>query len=143
MTTVSEIMTYNPLTVQSDTPLREIIRLMKVHHCRQLPVVDADKLIGIVTDRDVRVALNSPYILHERASDDMVFNEVTAEACMTPNPMTIAPGISVVAAARELQQHKFGALPVLDQGRLVGIISISDILKHYIEIVQSLEPDAV
>ena len=109
MLQVADIMTRDPLTVQRDTPLREMIRVMKVHYCRQLPVMDGERLAGIVTDRDIRVALNSPYVLHERLDDELVLNNVTAEACMTPDPLTVAPDHSVLAAAQRLHDYKFGA----------------------------------
>ncbi|MBZ0276120.1 MAG: CBS domain-containing protein, partial [Anaerolineae bacterium] len=83
MLTVADIMTSNPITVERNTPLGEIIGLMKAHACRQLPVLDEGKLIGIITDRDVRLAMNSPLTLRERAQDQALLNNVTAEACMT------------------------------------------------------------
>jgi acetoin utilization protein AcuB len=141
MLTVAEIMTRDPLTVQRDTPLREMSRLMKVHHCRQLPVLDGEQLIGIVTDRDIRVALNSPYVVHERINDEIVLNDVTAEACMTPDPMTVSPQDSVLTAAQNVHRLKFGGLPVLENQRLVGIITISDLLAHYVELLRLSESE--
>ena len=71
MLTVRDLMTVNPDTVKPDTPLREVINIMKVEGCRQLPVVDANgKVVGIVTDRDVRLAMNSPIVLHGRWQDE-------------------------------------------------------------------------
>ena len=80
MLTVSDLMTINPDTVNPDTPLGEVINIMKVGGCRQLPVVDAKgKVIGIVTDRDVRLAMNSPIVLHGRWQDDELLATATAD----------------------------------------------------------------
>jgi acetoin utilization protein AcuB len=104
--------------------------------------MDGERLVGIVTDRDIRVALNSPYVLHERLDDEIMLNNVTAEACMTPDPLTIAPDHSVLAAAQRLHDYKFGALPVIEGSHLVGITTVSDILTHTIELIQMAAPDA-
>lgn len=133
MLTVGDIMTRKPTTVHPDTPLREVIGLMKVRACRQLPVVDDHRLVGIITDRDIRLAMNSPLVLHERSDDLRLLNDTTADVCMTPNPMTIEASAPAKLAATLLQTYKFGALPVVDNGSLVGIVTTSDILHSYID----------
>ncbi|MCI0393772.1 MAG: CBS domain-containing protein [Chloroflexi bacterium] len=132
MLTVNDLMTVGPDTVTPDTPLREVINVMKRQGCRQLPVVDeAGRVVGIITDRDVRLAVNSPVVLHERWQDDRLLETVTAESCMTPNPITVTPETPAYRAAEMLSAYKFGALPVLDNGRLVGIISVTDFLDRF------------
>ncbi len=135
MLTVAEIMTANPASVAPTTSLGEVVGLMKTHNCRQLPVMDGDKLVGIVTDRDVRLAMNSPLTLHERADDYALMHHVPAEACMSPNPLTVEASMPVVEAAGLLRTHKFGALPVVSDGKLVGILTTSDILSSYIDLL--------
>lgn len=135
MLTVADIMTSNPITVERNTPLGEIIGLMKAHACRQLPVLDEGKLIGIITDRDVRLAMNSPLTLRERAQDQALLNNVTAEACMTTAPMTIDSTAPATLAASLMKTYKFGALPVVDNGTLVGIVATTDILASYIKLL--------
>jgi acetoin utilization protein AcuB len=106
---------------------------MKHEGCRQLPVVDDGKLIGIVTDRDVRLVINSPMVRHEQGEDERVLNEVTAESCMTPNPIMVTPDTPAYRAAEMLSIYKFGALPVVEQGGvLVGIITVTDFLDHFV-----------
>ncbi len=134
--TVADIMTADLVTVGPDTTLGNVIGLMKERQCRQLPVVRDGELIGIITDRDIRLAMNSPLVLHERADDRTLLDSTTAELCMTANPMTIEAGESAATAARLLNKYKFGALPVLRGGRLVGIITVSDILASYIALLE-------
>jgi acetoin utilization protein AcuB len=132
MLTVSDLMTVDPDTVRFDTPLREVINIMKVESCRQLPVVDANgRLVGIVTDRDVRLAMNSPIVLHGRWQDDDLINTATASSCMTPDPITVTPDTPAYRAAEMLSAYKFGALPVVDEGNLVGIITVTDYLDRF------------
>ena len=130
MLTVNDLMTVDPLTITSDTPLRRIFELMKREGCRQLPVVDGDKLVGIVTDRDIRLVMNSPIVLHERWQDEELLDKVVAEGVMTPNPITVSPDIPAYKAAEMLSTYKFGALPVVDHETLVGIITVTDFLDH-------------
>lgn len=136
MLLVKEIMTQNPCTVLQETMLVDVITLLKTTNCRQLPVVDHDEhLIGIITDRDVRLALNSPLTLHERQQDIDLLHKVTVEACMTPNPMTVSPGTNAVEAADLLIRYKFGALPVIDEDRLVvGILTTTDFLRQFVSV---------
>ncbi|MFL7840476.1 MAG: CBS domain-containing protein [Candidatus Promineifilaceae bacterium] len=131
MLTVNDLMTAIPYTVSSDTPLRHVIELMKTEGCRQLPVLEEGNLVGIVTDRDVRLVMNSPMVLHGHWQDEELLDRVTARSCMTANPMTVEPDTPAYQAARMLSIFKFGALPVVDKGILVGIITVTDFLENF------------
>jgi acetoin utilization protein AcuB len=141
MLTVADIMTSNPITIRRDTPLSAVIGLMKSHHCRQLPVVDEGRLVGIVTDRDIRLVMNSPLIMHDRSDDQTLLTFTTAEACMTADPMTVEPSTPAAQAALLLKTYKFGALPVVHEGRLVGIVTVSDILNSYMSLLNAQEKE--
>ncbi|MCP5097789.1 MAG: CBS domain-containing protein [Chloroflexi bacterium] len=132
MLTVNDLMTVIPNTVSLDSSLRSIIGLMKSQGYRQMPVINKGKLVGIVTDRDVRLVMNSPIVLHGRWQDEDILDHVTAESCMTPNPITVAPETPAYRAAEMLRTYKFGALPVVDEESLVGIITVTDFLDHFI-----------
>ncbi len=126
---VREVMTPDPLTVQPDDTLRTAQERMSECACRRLPVVDENgRLVGIITDRDVRLALNSPLVLRERWQDDMLINQTTVEVCMTPDPVVVAPDSPLQDAADMLLQRKISGLPVVDDDRLVGIITVTDLL---------------
>ena len=131
MLTVNDLMTVDPVTVNPDTSLRRIIALMKKEGCRQLPVVvDDDQLVGLVTDRDVRLILNSPLILQEHAQKDAFIETMVAEGFMTMNPITVTADTPAYKAAEMLSIYKFGALPVVEGDMLVGIITVTDFLDH-------------
>lgn len=131
MLTVSDLMTPIPQTVTPETTLRHVIELMKSEGCRQLPVMDNGRLVGIITDRDIRLVMNSPMVLHNRWQDEELLEQVTAGSCMTPSPLTVSPEMPAYRAARMLSLYKFGALPVEDEGVLVGIITVTDFLDNF------------
>lgn len=131
---VLEIMTPDPASVSSSDTLRAAIDSMRRNNCRQLPVVDDGRLVGIVTDRDVRLALNSPFIMRERREDETLLDRVLVAECMTPRPVTLSPQASVIDAARLIHDRKFGGLPVVSEGRLVGIVTETDVLACFIEV---------
>ncbi len=138
MLTVNDLMTVIPSTVTPDTSLRNIIGIMKSEGCRQLPVLDKGNLVGIISDRDVRLVMNSPMVLHGRWQDEQLIDKITAEECMTPNPISVSPDIPAYKAAEMLQTYKFGALPVVEGDVLVGIISGTDFLAYC---AQTLAPN--
>lgn len=131
MLTVNDMMTVVPDTIGPTTPLRDIIGMMKSEGYRHLPIVDNGKLVGIITDRDIRLVMNSPMVLHERRQDEELIDTVTAEACMTPNPVTVSPDTPAYRAAEMLSIYKFGALPVVDNDKLVGIVTVTDFLDFF------------
>lgn len=92
---------------------------------RQFPVVADGTLVGIVTDRDVRAARDGA---------------TKVAAIMTASPITATPSTPVEDAAALLRAHKIGALPVIEHGVLVGIVSESDLLQALVELAQVLEP---
>lgn len=131
MLTVNDLMTVIPNTVTPQTTLRRVIELMKSQACRQFPVLSNGRLVGIITDRDVRLVMNSPLVMHGRWQDEEILDKMTAESCMTPNPMTVTPETPAYQAANMLSIYKFGALPVVDNGTLVGIITVTDFLNYF------------
>jgi len=130
MLTVSDLMTVNPQTITPETPLRHIVELMKSEGCRHLPVLKDSALVGIVTDRDVRLVMNSPIVLHGRWQDEELITKVTAETCMTPSPITVNPDTPAYRAAEILSIYKFGCLPVVEGEKLVGIVTVTDFLDY-------------
>lgn len=134
MLKVADLMTVEPETVTPETSLLEVLERMKATACRQMPVLDEDgQLVGIITDRDLRLAMNSPLVLHERSQDLALLGAATAGSVMTSRPQTVTPDTPAAQAAKILSTYKFGALPVVDQEVLVGIVSVSDFLDYLAE----------
>jgi len=137
MTRVAEIMTENPVTVQPSQSIDTAITLMRQGNFRRLPVVENGRLVGIVTDRDMRRATNSPILLHEKWYDNFLLEHIEVGSCMTPNPVTISPDADVLEAAVTMRSRKVGGIPVLRAGVLVGIITETDLLDHLIELLEA------
>jgi nucleotide-binding universal stress UspA family protein/predicted transcriptional regulator len=118
--TVAHWMTAHPHTVSPEEALTTACSQMQQHKVRGLPVVEDGKLLGILTDRDIRTHLK-------------YLESTTARQAMTAAALTVTPETSIWDAARLLKERKIGALPVLEEERLVGIISTSDLLEALIE----------
>ena len=131
MLTVNDLMTVIPYSVTPSTPLRRVIEMMKTEGCRQFPVLNNGELVGIITDRDVRLVMNSPMVLHGRWQDEELLDKVLADSCMTANPMSVTPETPAYRAAKMLSLYKFGALPVVDEDTVVGIITVTDFLDYF------------
>jgi acetoin utilization protein AcuB len=132
---IQEIMTLDPTTARPQDTLRAAIEKMAAVGCRRLPVVEDGQLVGIVADLDIRQALNSPIILHERWQDEDLMDAATVQACMTLDPITVEPQTSVIVAARLMRDRKIGGLPVMERGRLVGIVTETDMLDALIKLL--------
>lgn len=130
MLNVADLMTSDPDSVTSDTPLEHAIVMMNRTERRQLLVVDDGQLVGIISDRDVRLAVNSPFVEMDSLDKLRLLDTITVGQCMTPNPVTIAPNAALYEVAGILSRYKFGALPVVEKDELVGIITITDLLEQ-------------
>jgi acetoin utilization protein AcuB len=126
-------MTTDVVTVTPDTSIGEAITLMRDGNFRQLPVVEEDRLVGIVTDRDLRQATDSPLVLREKWYDEFLLDEIKVKSCMTVDPITVSPDMTVLDAVHLLRQFKFGGLPVIKGDTLVGIVTLIDVLDFLIE----------
>ena len=132
MLRVGDLMSNALEVVSPDTSLHHVLLKMNRAGYRHLPVVADDKLVGIITDRDLRLAVNSPVV--EEGADlkrEAVLDEVRVDECMTPDPQCVSSNTPAHEVADLLSLNKFGAMPVVDEGKLVGMISYIDFLKHY------------
>ena len=121
---VEKWMIKNVITVGKETDIKEAIRLMKEHSIRHLPVVEDDHFLGFVTEGDLRQLL-IPSMLEEIKVKDVMISD----------PITISPQADIETAAKLVYYYKIGGLPVVEKGRLVGIITTIDILRAFIEMM--------
>jgi acetoin utilization protein AcuB len=122
-------------TVDLSTSCHEAATRMFRAKVRHLPVVDAvGRLAGIVTDRDLRHGLLAPAIFREGASSTIeeVLKRARVSDVMSSSVVTITPGEDLAAAAQLMRHHKIGSLPVVADGRVVGIVTEADLLKQLI-----------
>lgn len=118
---VRDIMRHPVITIGPDTTLEEAFRTMRAKSIRHLPVVQADRLVGVITDRDLRLAtsglLPDPFPPGSRVG-----------GILSREPRTAGPSDPIEDAARVMREEKIGCLPVMEGGRLVGIITNIDLL---------------
>jgi CBS domain-containing protein/SAM-dependent methyltransferase len=120
------------ITTSPDTSLAVALRLMHEHRIRHLPVVGATALVGIVTERDLRNISPSPGT--SLTADEITYHMGTTRVavCMTHDVVTISPQTDVAQAARRVLDGKFGCLPVLADGQLVGLLTEVDLLRGFL-----------
>ena len=121
---IVNLMTANPIVINADDTLANAKAVMDDGRFRRLPVVEDGKLVGIVTERDVR----------EHAG---YFRSTRVNAAMRAPVITLTPYATVEDAARLMLKHKIGGLPIVDEGKLVGIVTTSDLLKAFLVVVQA------
>jgi acetoin utilization protein AcuB len=141
---VSQWMKRHPHAVKPVDSIRHARALLEEHRINQLPVVVEARLVGIVTDRDLRDAY--PSVLDHRrtraAKSNPSPDETTVETVMTSNVLTVQPDDSIAEAARVMRKGRVGALPVAEGGRLVGIITRSDLLEALVALVEGAQGTA-
>ena len=137
---VREYMTTDPVTLHEDDRLREAVELVMVRRIRHIPVLDTQRrLVGIVTDRDIKRTLPSPLSSSAREEYEALLETTAVGRVMTPDPMTIDADADVTDAVQLLVQNRIGGLPVMDNGTLVGVFTERDALRGYVELLQALQ----
>ena len=132
---IERIMTKNPVTINPEASVVEASELMKKEKVHRLPVLDRDKnLIGVISEKDILFATPSPassLSIHEMA---YLLSKLTVRKLMTKNPVTINRTTTVEEAARLMVDQDLSCLPVVEDGKLVGIVSKSDMFKILLEL---------
>jgi acetoin utilization protein AcuB len=134
---VRELMTGTPITVSPDTPVFDARQTMVKERIRHLLVIEGDRLMGIVTDRDIRLNLPSQATSLSVWEVNYLLAKLTVSKVMTTSVIIIGPDQEATDAARLMLEHKIGALPVMDGSRLIGILTETDVLRAYARSAQS------
>lgn len=160
MMAVGDVMTYPVVTVQECTPIREVARVLIDNGISGVPVVDPDGVIlGVVSEADLLVKeQGSAAIRHRRLArllgesresraQTTKLDAVTAGEAMSSPPITITAGHAISAAAAIMTSRHVNRLPVVDQGRLVGIVSRADLVRAYVrtdsQLVATIRDDVI
>lgn len=132
---VSQWMSKKPQTVGSKTVVMEAMQVLREGGFRRLPVVDNGKLIGIVTDTDLKDATPSKATTLSVYELNYLLAKLTVKDVMTRDVITVAPDDPLERAALLMSEHKISGLPVVEAGRVAGIITISDILEAFVTVL--------
>jgi CBS domain-containing protein len=131
---VRDWMTPDPICVTPETTVPEAHRIMTERRIRRLPIVKEGQLVGIVTRGDIRGAQPSEATSLSIFELNYLVSKLTLDQVMTRNPITIRPDETVFDAARLMLQNKIAGLPVVEDGKVVGILTESDIFRMIVRL---------
>jgi acetoin utilization protein AcuB len=126
---IRDVMTRNPITVDSETGIWEAQRIMKENSVRRLPIMEKGKLVGIVTQHDLLQASPSPATSLSVHELHYLLSKMKVKEIMRKNPVTLTPDTPFEEALKIGQEKKIGSFPVMENGKLVGIATESDIVR--------------
>lgn len=130
-------MTKEPVAITKQTTIADALELMRKHNIRRLPVLENNKLVGIVTDRDLSEVSPSPATSLSVFEINYLLAKMKIKDVLPKNQkvVTISPDAYVEEAAIIMREHKVGALPVLEKNKLVGIITETNIFDAFLELL--------
>lgn len=135
---VYEAMSHNPITIAQDTPIQQAIMVMRDEKVRRLPVLnEKNELVGIVSEKDLLYASPSPASSLDIYELHYLITKITVREVMTRDAITVSEHTPLEEAARIMVENKIGGLPVIRAGKLVGIVTESDLFKVFIEMLEA------
>jgi acetoin utilization protein AcuB len=141
---VRDRMSRRVTTVRPDIHLDVAAGLMRERKIRHLPVVDrAGRLVGIITARDLRQALFAPAVLEEQTDLAAILEGLSVADIMTRGVISVRAAAPIREAARLMHERRLGALPVVEAGRLVGILTETDVLRAFQEMLGDAVSEAI
>ncbi len=138
---ISEWMNREVQSVKPRDPITHAREKIVEHRINQLPVLKNGQIVGIVTDRDLRDAFPSAFLAAwastrpSRKKQTLDPKDVTVDMVMTPEVVTLEPDLPITTAAETMRRERIGAIPVVDGGKMVGIITRSDVLDAFVKMV--------
>ncbi len=137
---IKDWMAKDPVTISEDTSMIKAIHIMKERRFRRLPVVAAGRLVGMVTDRDLKEAAPSKATTLDVHELYYLLAELQVKEIMSHNPLSVSQDDTVEHAAQIMLDHTISGLPVVDtQGKVVGIITQSDVFRVFMDITGVLQ----
>ena len=130
---VFQIMSKDIVTLSPTQTLYEAEALFKKHHIRHIPVVEGHKLIGVLSLTDLLRISFADLSDDEKHVDSVVYDMFTIPQVMAKVPLAISPDTTIKEAAEILAEQTFHALPVTDNGNLVGMLTTTDLIKYLLE----------
>lgn len=136
---VGDVMAKKPITIKQHCSLKQAQELMVKNSIRHLPVVEGSKLLGVITESDIRGAfIPNHHKSKTKRKPSWDPEKMEVGDYMTSDPLVVYPETHVEDAALIIYKNKIGALPVLKSKKLVGIISILDMLGLFIDLMGSI-----
>ncbi len=140
---VRNFMTAPAKSIARDARLLDAALALRSTGFRHLPIVEGERLVGIITDRDINRFAPSLLIKISPEEYNAIFENTPLERVMTRDPLTVTPDTPLREAAAILQEKKLGCLPVVENERLVGIVTVTDMLGVLLRFLTAAEPSPV
>ena len=126
-------MTPSPVTLGPEDSLMRALEVMRMRSIRRIPIVVADTLVGLLAEGDLKRA--QPSTLSDSQEEfNRVMEQTPVSRIMIDKPITVTEDVTLIEAARTLHDTKYGALPVVRSGRLVGIVTDTDLLRCLVDL---------
>lgn len=135
-TTVKEWMTADPVIIGSETTVPEAHQILIENNFRRLPVVDKNKLVGMITRGDLREAGPSDATSLSIYELNYLIATLKVSEIMNQSPIVVSESTTLYEAAKLMLENKIGGIPVVEKGKVVGIITESDLFRALIEIME-------
>lgn len=127
---ISTIMTQNVLTIKKDSGLKTALDIIKKHHVRHLPVVDENSVVGIISSSDLNRLTFSNLFEDESGQDEAILEMLSIDQVMSEKPTIVSSETSIEEVGSIFINQSFHSLPVVENGKLVGIVTTTDVIKY-------------
>lgn len=128
-------MTKSPITITANAPIMDAVEVMREKNLKRMPVVDGEKVVGVLTQGDIQKVSPTKATSLSIFEINYLISKITVKEAMTKNPVTIEADSLLEEAAVIMRQHRISTLPVVEGGKLVGIITESDIFDAFIDLL--------
>ena len=123
----------NVATVQVSDDLHDVIDLVKKNHIRHVPVLEGHDVVGIISSTDINRLTFSSLFENQEGADEAILEMLSISQVMTQKPRTVEAALSIKEVAEILASEEYHALPVVENGQLVGIVTTTDVIKYLLE----------
>ncbi|MCO4294480.1 CBS domain-containing protein [Solitalea sp. MAHUQ-68] len=130
---VSQIMTKTVITVDEQDDLRQVLSLLNKHNVRHIPVKNGTELTGIISKTDINRLTFGAMFENQEDSDEAILELLSIPQVMTSKPRTITSDTSIKHLAEIFAKEEYHALPVVDHGVLMGIVTTTDVIKYLLD----------
>lgn len=127
---VSHIMTKNVSSVTTDHLVKDVVEMAKNNHIRHIPVLKSEKVVGIISSTDLSKLDFSQLFDNQSGANENIYASLSIEKIMHPNPLTVNADDAIRDVAEIFANANFHALPVLENDKLVGMVSTTDVIKY-------------
>lgn len=130
---VKKIMTSDVFSVSTNGALKEVVNLFRKHKIRHVPVVSGSEVKGIISRTDINRLTFGALFENQEGADEAVLEMLSIAQVMTAHPRTVSSDDSIKDVAEIFASEEYHALPVVDEGKLVGIVTTTDIIRYMLD----------